>query len=69
MQDLLLDIKITIASLFDKVWILLVLYDNQFKTFSYSKVGVALYKQEIMARIEPCISTMVVYIVMEIYLQ
>ena len=29
-MDLLLDVKIEIAKLFDEVWILMVLYDNQF---------------------------------------
>src|SRR5438874_280042 len=50
-----LDVKIEIAKLFDEVWILLVLYDDEFKEFSYSDIGIALYKKLIMDKIEPLI--------------
>src|SRR5436853_3626103 len=53
MMDLLLDVKINIAKLYDETWIKLVLYDNEFKEFAYSTLGVAIYKQSIMMNIEP----------------
>src|SRR5205823_13259831 len=56
-MNLLLDIKINIAKLDDETWIKLVLYDNEFKEFAYSTLGVAIYKQSIMSQIEPQIDT------------